>query len=286
MAATRPTVHGLHHVTSIAAAPQENLDFYVGVMGLRLVKRSVNQDAPGTYHLFYADEAGTPGTDLTFFPWPDMAPVREGSGQAREVQFGVAPGSAEWWRERLESRGFEADTPAPRFGESTLPLRDPHGHRIALVETEDERPWVPWEGATVPAERQLRGMHAVRMVVRELAPTRRVLEEVLGFEEVGEEDGWRRFGVEGGGSGRWLEIREEPDARLGPLGNGGRPPRGLAGRGRPGTGGAAGAAGGRRSAGDASHRPLLVPVRVLQGAGRGAVRAGHDGAGLRARRDP
>jgi glyoxalase family protein len=221
MAATRPTVHGLHHVTSIAAAPQENLDFYVGVMGLRLVKRSVNQDAPGTYHLFYADEAGTPGTDLTFFPWPDMAPVREGSGQAREVQFGVPPGSAGWWRERLESRGFEADTPAPRFGESTLPLRDPHGHRIALVETEDERPWVPWEGATVPAERQLRGMHAVRMVVRELAPTRRVLEEVLGFEEVGEEDGWRRFGVEGGGSGRWLEIREEPDARLGRWGTGG-----------------------------------------------------------------
>jgi glyoxalase family protein len=217
----RPTVHGLHHVTSIAGAPQENLDFYVGGMGLRLVKRSVNQDAPGTYHLFYADEAGTPGTDLTFFPWPDMDPVREGAGQAREVQFGVAPGSLDWWRERLSELGLEAGEPVRRFGDPALAVRDPHGHRIALVETSDERPWVPREGGTVPATRQLRGMHAVRMVVRDLAPTRRVLEEVLGFEEAEEEDGWRRFGVEGGGSGRWLEVREDPGARLGRWGTGG-----------------------------------------------------------------
>lgn len=221
MSATRPTVHGLHHVTSIAGSPQENLDFYVGVMGLRLVKRSVNQDDPGTYHLFYADEAGTPGTDLTFFPWARMAPVREGAGQAREVQFGVAPGATDWWRERLGASGFEAGEPTLRFGELVLPLRDPHGHRIALVETADERPWVAWKEAPVPVERQLRGMHAVRMVVRDLAPTRRVLETVLGFEEMGEEDGWRRFGVEGGGSGRWLEVREDPEARLGRWGTGG-----------------------------------------------------------------
>src|SRR5262245_52337613 len=101
------SVHGIHHVTCIAGNAQENLDFYVGVMGLRLVKKSVNQDVPGTYHLFYADKAGTPGTDLTFFPWPEMGPAQPGIGLAMEVVFAVAPGSLDYWESRLGANGIK-----------------------------------------------------------------------------------------------------------------------------------------------------------------------------------
>ncbi len=221
MASSGTGVHGLHHVTAIASEPQENLDFYVGTLGLRLVKRSVNQDVPGSYHLFYADAVGTPGTDLTFFPWPDMDPVLEGAGQAQEVQFGVPSGSLDWWRERLADAGIRAGRRELRFGQPVLPFRDPHGQRLALVETDDERAWEPWTAGPVSPDRQLRGMHGVRLVVRDGGATGRVLEDVLGFREAGESDGWWRYGVEGGGAGRWLEVREAPGARQGRWGTGG-----------------------------------------------------------------
>ncbi len=215
------SVHGLHHVTAIAGDPQENLDFYVGVMGLRLVKRSVNQDAPDTYHLFYADGAGTPGTDLTFFPWPRMARSRRGVGLAVEVAFGVPPGSLGFWRERLAANGVLVEAESERFGEATLRLRDPHGLPLALVETGAERPWVPWEGSPVPVERQLRGMHSVRLWEQDLPATERLLTEVLGFERGGTEGGWHRFVVEGGGSGRIVDVEELPGERRGAWGTGG-----------------------------------------------------------------
>ncbi len=120
-------VLGIHHVTCIAGDPQENHDFYVGVLGMRLVKKSVNQDVPDTYHLFYADGVGTPGTDLTFFPWPDMDPVQAGVGLAMEVVFAVPMGSLEFWEQRLTARGTTVIGPAARFGERVLSCRDPHG---------------------------------------------------------------------------------------------------------------------------------------------------------------
>src|SRR5215212_1946014 len=98
-------VNGLHHITAIAGAAQENLDFYAGVLGMRLVKKSVNQDDPGTYHLFYADADGHPGTDLTFFPWAQMAPSHDGHGLSSEVSLAVAPGSLSFWTERLLENG-------------------------------------------------------------------------------------------------------------------------------------------------------------------------------------
>lgn len=214
------TVHGIHHVTAIAGDAQENLDFYVGVMGLRLVKRSVNQDAPDTYHLFYADGAGTPGTDITFFPWPRMAPLKAGVGLTMEVSFAVPPGSLSYWKSRLASHGVVTGTPEVRFGERILPFRDPHGLGLALVETGAPRQWVPWEASPVPEESQLRGMHAVRLWEREIARTRELLEGVLGFELAGEEAGWRRFAIDGGGPGCLLDVLELPDETRGRWGIG------------------------------------------------------------------
>jgi glyoxalase family protein len=214
------SVHGIHHVTCIAGDAQENRDFYVELLGMRLVKKSVNQDDPGTYHLFYADRVGTPGTDFTFFPWPNMEPGRLGNGLTVEVSFAIPMGSLGYWQERLEQYGVQHGATESRFGETTLPFKDPHGLQLALVETGDDRKFEPWENSPVSSEHQLRGMHAVRLWERQLAPTARVLTELMGFTLLGTEDGWQRYEVEGGGSGKLIEIKELPDERRGQWGTG------------------------------------------------------------------
>src|SRR4029078_7078144 len=115
-------VRGLHHITAIAGPAQENLDFYAGILGMRLVKKSVNQDDPGTYHLFYADAVGHPGTDLTFFPWSHLAPSRAGHGLSPELLLSVPPDTLEFWGERLERYGVATRPIESRFGERVLPL--------------------------------------------------------------------------------------------------------------------------------------------------------------------
>ncbi len=215
------TVHGIHHVTAIAGDPQENLDFYVGVLGLRLVKKSVNQDAPDTYHLFYADAVGNPGTDLTFFPWAQMEPARRGVGLANEVSFAVPVGSLDFWRERFDANHVKYDAAQIRFDEKTITFQDPHGLQLALVETNDARDFIAWDASPIPTEYQLRGMHVVRLWERALAPTAKLLTESLGFESRGEENGWHRFGVDGGGSGKWVDVKELPSERRGAWGTGG-----------------------------------------------------------------
>jgi glyoxalase family protein len=216
-----PSVHGIHHVTAIAGDPQENLDFYVGVMGMRLVKKSVNQDVPDTYHLFYADAAGTPGTDLTFFPWPSMNPVRLGIGLAVEVPFAIPPGSLKYWRARLEKEQVAVGEVETRFGQMVLPFQDRHGLRLALVETDAPRQFVPWEAGPVPPEHLVRVMHAVRLWERSLRPSEAFLTQVLGFELLGSEAGWHRYGVPGAASGHLVEIKELPAERRGEWGTGG-----------------------------------------------------------------
>ncbi len=216
------TVHGLHHVTAISGPAQENVDFYAGVLGMRLVKKSVNQDDPGTYHLFYADAAGTPGTDLTFFPWAHMAPPRPGHGLATEVALAVPPGTLEHWGARLERYGTPLSALETRFGERALPLVDPHGMRVALVEAADalSRPFVPFEDSPVEVASQIRGLHGARLSERSLSLTAGFLTGNMGFEAAGSEDGWHRFTVAGGGSGRFVDVAEAPGAPRGSWGVG------------------------------------------------------------------
>jgi glyoxalase family protein len=213
-------VHGIHHVTAICGDAQENLDFYTEVLGLRLVKRSINQDAPDTYHLFYADAEGHPGTDLTFFPWPQMPPGRKGIGLAVEVGFAVPEGSLDFWAERLRATAVTSDGSDRSFGENTLRFRDPHGLGLFLTEAAGTRDFTPWQQSPVPERHQIRGFHAVRLWERELAATARFLGEGLGFAPMGEEAGWHRFGVDGGGSGKWIDVRELPAERRGSWGTG------------------------------------------------------------------
>lgn len=214
------TVHGIHHLTAISGDAQENLNFYVGVMGMRLVKKSVNQDVPGTYHLFYADGDGSPGTDITFFPWPNLPRREHGAGSIVEVQLAVAEGSLEYWRDRLNSNNVIVGDEISRFGERTLLFEDPHGLQLSLVETKD-RTFVQWGKSPVPAEHQVIGLHAVRSLVWSIGPTDALLTEHLGFSRIGEEDGWHRFGVEGGGSGKLIDVMEVPGTQRAMSGTGG-----------------------------------------------------------------
>jgi glyoxalase family protein len=214
------SVSGIHHITCIAGDPQENLDFYAGVLGMRLVKRSVNQDAPGTYHFFFADAKGNPGTDLTFFPWPGMGPGIEGTGKASEISLAVPRGSLDYWAERLAAHGTTVGTAHFRRQWRALPLADPHGLPLALVEAEERQEFAPWSRSGVPADRQVRGLHSIRMDVFNLGPTAAFLTETFGFTPLGVEEGWHGFGLGDGGSGRFIEIRETPEAPRGEWGVG------------------------------------------------------------------
>ncbi|CAN5140828.1 ring-cleaving dioxygenase [soil metagenome] len=213
---------GLHHATAISGPAQENLDFYAGVLGMRLVKTSVNQDDPGTYHLFYADAEGHPGTDLTFFPWAQMAPARDGSGLSTEVSLAVLPGSLAFWSERLQRHGVAVGAAELRFGEQVLPLLDPHGLRVALVESASSlgRPFTPWEESPVQVEHQIRGLESARMSEADVNVTARFLEQAMGFRHLGEENRWHRYGVGEGTSGQYVDVREVPGARRGAWGTG------------------------------------------------------------------
>jgi glyoxalase family protein len=214
------TITGLHHVTCISGDAQENIDFYVGLLGMRLVKRSVNQDDPGTYHLFYADGEGHPGSDLTFFPWKNMPRGRRGAGLTNEVSLAVPAGSLGFWAERLRAHGVSA-AESVRFGEATLTFEDPHGLVVSLVETADPREFTPWADSPVAEEHQVRGLHSVRIVERELAPTTQFLTEGMGLSKIAEEDGWQRWAVAGGGgSGRVIDLQEQPTERRGTWGVG------------------------------------------------------------------
>jgi glyoxalase family protein len=213
-------VHGLHHITAIAGPAQENLDFYAGVLGMRLVKRSVNQDDPNTYHLFYADAEGHPGSDLTFFPWDTAAPPRMGHGLAVEVSLEIPAGTIDFWAARLTKYGLQPRGPHQRFGDTILQVVDPHGLNLALVEPgiAPRRPFTPWDGGLVAGEHQIRGLYGAQMWEREAAPTARFMTSVLGFQEIASEGGWTRYGFTDAPG--VIDLRETPGERRGAWGRG------------------------------------------------------------------
>jgi len=213
-------VRGIHHITAIAGPAQENLDFYAGILGMRLVKRSINQDDPGTYHLFYADAEGHPGSDLTFFPWAQLAPPRLGHGLAVEVALEVPADSLAWWQGRLERYGVKTGAIERRFGDTVLPVIDPHGLRVALTESARHvhRAFTPWDDSVVAVEHQIRGLYGAQLWERELAPSVDFITSVLGFVRLGEENGWVRYGF--ADAPGIIDLRATPDARRGAWGVG------------------------------------------------------------------
>lgn len=202
---------GIHHVTAIAGDPQANVDFYTKVLGLRLVKRTVNFDDPGTYHLYYADELGRPGTILTFFPWPGAPRGRRGTGQLTVISFSVPARSLDHWVDRLTSHDVEIEEMGERFGAQTLAFLDPDGLLLELVAGDrDERK--PWERGPVPIEHAIRGFHSVTLTESGYEATADLLTDGMGFRAVAEERDRFRFAAGDGAPGALVDLVVAPDA--------------------------------------------------------------------------
>jgi glyoxalase family protein len=214
----RMNVGGLHHVTAVTAKASENVAFYTDVLGLRLVKKTVNQDDVSAYHLFYADAAGSPGTDMTFFDWAGIGSHVEGWGMVSRTAFRVPDrDSLQWWQERLDEHGIDHASIEERGGPATLRFADPEGQKLELVydEADGVAPGTPWKASPVPQERGIRGLDSVEMSLQGISPTDAVLTEVMGFHRTEEyEEGGRKvtvFEVGMGGPGGRVRLVERPD---------------------------------------------------------------------------
>ena len=198
---------GIHHVTAICGDPKRNVAFYTCNLGLRLVKKTVNFDDPTTWHLYYGDETGRPGTALTFFAWGERPAGRNGNGMAVETAFIIPEGSLGYWTQRLVAHGIAHDAPEKRFGESVLPLRDPDGMRLALVAVKGADQIPGWSNGDVPVEHAVRGFHGVTLMVGASAPTAQVLTGGFGFKAAGRDGHRHRFLADGDKIGSVVDIR-------------------------------------------------------------------------------
>jgi glyoxalase family protein len=200
--------NGIHHVTAIAGPARRNLDFYTGTLGLRLVKKTVNFDDPGTYHFYYGDESGQPGSILTFFPWEHAAPGRLGIGETQDTVFRVPESSIGYWTHRLLEKGVPHEAPAKRFGETAVALKDPDGMRIAIVGVRGIENEPAWGDSAVPSEHAIRGLHSVSLLVAEAGPTGAILTDVFGFTEVAREGAVVRYKSKDTALGGIVDLRE------------------------------------------------------------------------------
>lgn len=205
---------GLHHVTAIAGDPQANADFYLRTLGLRLVKTTVNFDAPDIYHLYYGDEQGRPGTLLTFFPFGTVAPGRRGVGQATTTAFSVPAASIGWWRQHLRQLGVDVSEVAERDGEAALTFHDPDGLELALVAHPQGDPRAAWDNGLVPAEHGIRGLHSVTLSTADEEGTVAMMAE-LGLHAESSQGNRLRFAAGSGEPGALVDVLVDRTARRG-----------------------------------------------------------------------
>src|SRR5919112_4563709 len=203
---------GIHHVSTVASDPQRNLDFFAGLLGMRLVKRTINFDDPQTYHLYYGDEVGTPGCIMTFFPWPGAKPGRQGPGEVAVTSFSVLPSALGFWLERFVRRGVRHESLVSRGeganADRVLAFRDHDGAMYELVGHPGAEARPAWTHAPgVPAEHAIHGFHSVTLWVEQGDETERVLVDLLGFRGVAEHETTRRYAVGDGGPSRIVDVR-------------------------------------------------------------------------------
>ena len=216
--ALKPIV-GLHHVTAFASDPQRNLDFYTETLGLRFVKKTVNFDDPGTYHFYFGDDAGSPGTIITFFPWPQAARGLAGAGETTHTAYSVPLASLEYWHQRLTAAGVLVERSGKRFAEEVLTFADPDGMKLELVGHADVAEARPARYADVPAEHAIRGFYGVTLLERSLAKTEATL-TMMGFSKLASEGDRTRFIAAGEDHGRRVDIVVDPNAGHGRQGAG------------------------------------------------------------------
>lgn len=203
-------IKGLHHVTSMAANAQQNSDFFTKTLGLRRVKKTVNFDAPEVYHLYYGDEVGTPGSVMTYFPFPHIAAGRPGAGEVGETYFAIPKGSAGYWKKRLEGLDVTGLSETEVFGEKRLRFEGPDHDAFSLIEADgDARNG--WVHGDVGAAEAIKGFHGASLRLKDDGATRELL-GFMGYQKVDSKDGWTRFGMEGGNGADFIDIEAVPQA--------------------------------------------------------------------------
>ena len=212
-------IRGIHHITAIAGNPQRNLDFYTQALGLRLVKLTVNFDDPGTYHFYFGDAAGHPGTILTFFPWDNVRRGRHGTGQVGIVGFHIPPASTGYWAGRLKQLGISSSSPFRRFDEEVLPLLDPDGLPLELIASSGANSGGAWAGSPVPEEHAIRGFHAPTLLTEGFEQTAEILTGIFGMTQVQQSGARYRFSG-GADTGGQVDLEVRPDEPQGVMGSG------------------------------------------------------------------
>ena len=211
-----PSITGLHHVTAIASDPQRTLDFYVGLLGLRFVKRTVNFDDPASYHFYFGDARGNPGTILTFFAWPGARRGVRGTGQIEAPAFAIPPNSVGYWLDRFKKHHVPAEKTSARFGQEVLRFADPDGLVIELVASISSAGFEPWADSTVLVEHSLHGFHGVSIALEGYEQTAKLLTETFGYRLVAQlNNRFRLAALSEAGAGRIVDLLCTPDASPG-----------------------------------------------------------------------
>lgn len=206
---------GLHHITAIAGNAKRNHEFYTKVIGLRMVKKTVNFDDPGTYHFYFGNEKGTPGTILTFFPWEGIAQGRTGTGMATDIGYSIPEGSLAFWAERFKEFNVKHSEPAERFGEQYLPFHDPDGLNIDLIVPNSEDIRKPWETEEIKAEVATKGFHSVTLTLKNMKATAEILTDILGYRLLAQEGNRYRFITDAVDHAAIVDILELPGTAVG-----------------------------------------------------------------------
>ena len=217
-------IQGIHHITVMASDPQRNIDFYTRILGQRFIKRTINFDDPGTYHLYYGDFVGSPGTIMTYFPWPGAQRGRVGNGEVAASAYNILPSSVNYWRTRLQAHGVAGLTRAKRFGADVLAFEDPDGMIVELIAHEGRPAPTFWRDGPIPEEHALRAFHGVTIWVENADRTAQLLTEQMGYTLVGEENGGkgRRLRFQGASDdyGMVVDLLERPGQPRGQMGAG------------------------------------------------------------------
>jgi glyoxalase family protein len=213
-------ITGIHHITAIAGNAKRNVDFYTRVLGLRMVKRTVNFDDPGTYHFYYGNEKGTPGTILTFFPWEGVAGGRTGTGMATEIGYSVNKESLAFWADRFRELNVPRGVTAQRMGEVFLPFQDPDGLTISLIASHDADDRQPWSTSEVPAGVATKGFHSITLTLRQIEPTASILTDIFGYRQERQEGNRYRFRTDAIATAAIVDLVEAPKEGRGLNGGG------------------------------------------------------------------
>ena len=206
---------GLHHITAIAGDAQRNYDFYTKTLGFRLVKKTVNFDDPQTYHFYFGDEVGSPGTILTFFPWANVRQGKNGVGMATEIGYSVPKGSLDFWKSRFEKLNIRHDIISERFGEKYLSFQDTDGLWLNLIETKHKDERKGWETDEIKAEVAIKGFHTVTLTLNNIKATAAILTEVFGYKQVERDDNLYRYETDAVENAAIVDLLEMPEAQIG-----------------------------------------------------------------------